>query len=45
MMSPERVPREVLLAKRTPGDAGIVLPADNSLLDSFSLVTLPGNGE
>lgn len=41
MVPPERVTAKLLLAKWALQNAGVILPADNSLLESFPLIALP----
>lgn len=43
VVSPKRVAGKVLLAKGTPENARIILPADDCLLNSFTLIVLPRN--
>jgi len=43
VVSPKSISGKVLLTKRTPGNARIVLPADDRLLKGLALIVLPRN--
>jgi len=44
VVPPKGIGREFLLAKGTPGHAGVVLPAHDRLLQPLPLIALPRDG-